>query len=431
MYLNKMPLFNTISSAHILSSLQSRNYRLYFTGQSISLIGSWMQAIAMSWLVYRLTGSLFLLGVVGFSSQIPSFVISPFAGVFTDRFNRHRIMVLTQILFMLQALGLAILVMTDVIEVWHIITLSIFYGLITAFDAPARQSLVVDLIDDPKHLGNAIALNSAIFNGARLFGPAIAGMLIAIIGEGGCFLINAVSYLSVIGALLRMSIQPKPKNELQSHWKKDLKEGFSYTFGFPPIRALLVILGIISLTGMSYGTVMPAYASEMLKGGSHTLGFLMAAAGAGAFIGALFLASRKTVLGLGKIISTNAIIFGITLALAAFPINLWTSLILMSFIGFSMIASVASINSLIQTLADEEKRGRVMSFYAMALMGMNPIGNLMIGTLASGIGISYTLIIIGTITTLGGIWFASIRPSLRQYTMPVYIKKGLIKEHTV
>jgi MFS family permease len=413
--------------SQIFSSLESRNYRLYFTGQGISLIGSWMQSIAMSWLVYRLTGSVFLLGLVGFTSQIPSFVLSPFAGVFTDRFNRHRIMVLTQILFMVQALILSVLVLTNIVAVWHVIVLSLFYGFISAFDAPARQSLVVNLIDKPSNLGNAIALNSAMFNGARLIGPAIAGMLIAAVGEGFCFLINAISYIAVIVSLLKIHIsftEKKPITDI----RKGFKEGLKYTFGFYPIRTLLIILSIISLIGLPYSALMPAYVDKMMKGDSHTLGFLMSAAGAGAFIAALYLASRKTVIGLGKIIAINTLIFGVGLICISLSTKLWLSLIIVFFLGFGMIASAASINTLIQTLADEDKRGRVMSFYAMALMGMNPIGNLLTGTIASGIGLSLTLLYAGIILIIASIWFETTRPTLRKYTHPVYLKKGIITE---
>ncbi len=417
--------------SQIFSSLESRNYRLYFTGQSISLIGSWMQTIAMSWLVYRLTGSVFLLGVVGFTSQIPSFILSPFAGVFTDRFNRHRIMVLTQVLFMIQALLLSILVLTNVIAVWHIIALSLFFGFITAFDAPARQSLVIDLIDKPENLSNAIALNSAMFNGARLIGPAIAGLLIAAVGEGVCFLINAVSYIAVITSLLRIKIKLTVKKQTLENIGKELKDGLKYTFGFYPIRTLLIILGIISLVGMPFAALMPAYVDKMLKGDSHTLGFLMSAAGAGALTAALYLASRKTVIGLGKIIAINTLVFGIGLIGISLSTTLWVSLITMSLIGFSMIASVASINTLIQTLTDEDKRGRVMSFYAMTLMGMSPIGNLCTGSVASVIGLSLTLLFGGIVIIVAGFWFESIRPTLRKYTRPVYLKKGIITEIAV
>ena len=423
-----MNFLSSLLSLKLFSSLHSKNYRLYFIGQGISLIGTWMQTVAMGWLVYRLTGSVFLLGVIGFTSQIPSFILSPFAGVLTDRFNRHRIMVWTQVLFMIQASILSVLVLTNVIETWHIIALSLFFGFITAFDAPARQSLVIDLIDNPEYLSNAIALNSATFNGARLIGPAIAGMLIAIVGEGFCFLINALSYIAVITSLLKMQLNLTKRTKTTENIANELKAGWQYTFGFPPIRMLLILLAIISLVGLPYVTLMPAYAHEILKGGSHTLGFLMSASGAGALIAALYLASRQTVLGLGKIISLNTFVFGFGLIGASFSTVLWLSLINMFFIGACMIASIASVNTLIQTLSDEDKRGRVMSFYAMALLGISPIGNLCAGTIASAIGVSHTLLWGGIITVMLGIWFEIVRPSLRKYTHPIYVRKGIITE---
>ena len=423
-----MMFLRNLLSLNLFSSLHSKNYRLYFIGQGISLIGTWMQTIAMGWLVYRLTGSVFLLGVIGFTSQIPSFILSPFAGVLTDRFNRHHILVLTQVLFMIQALVLSILVLTSVIATWHIIALSLFFGFITAFDAPARQSLVVDLIDNPEHLSNAIALNSATFNGARLVGPAIAGILIAIVGEGICFLINALSYIAVITSLLKMQLNITKKTKTIENIGEELKEGWRYTFGFPPIRMLLILLAIISLVGTPFVTLMPPYAREILKGDSHTLGFLMSAAGAGALIAALYLASRKSVIGLGKIISLNTFVFGLGLIGASFSTVLWLSLISMFIMGGCMIATIASVNTLIQTLADEDKRGRVMSFYAMALLGISPIGNLCAGTIASAIGVSHTLLWGGIITVILGIWFELVRPSLRKYTRPIYVRKGIITE---
>lgn len=416
----------------VFASLESKNYRLYSLGQGISLIGTWMQNVAMSWLVYRLTGSVFLLGLVGFTSQAPTFILSPFAGVITDRLNRHKIMIATQVFFMLQAILLAVLVLTNAVQVWHIITLSLFFGFISAFDAPARQSLVIDLIEKPEHLSNAIALNSAMFNGARLVGPGIAGFTIAIVGEGICFTINAVSYIAVIWALMAMNMTQKQKSAKQeTNLKKSFSEGFKYTFGFAPIKILLILLAIISLLGLPYVVLMPAYAKELLQGGSAMLGLLMSSVGAGALIGALYLASRKTVLGLGRIISISTVTFGIALIIAAYSKSEWLSLLSLFFTGLAMITVIASINTLIQTLADEDKRGRVMSFYAMALMGMNPIGNLLAGTIATVIGITYTLAIGGAATIAAGIWFQKQRPMLRKHIRPVFVSKGIIRDTSI
>jgi len=411
---------------NIFSSLRSRNYRLYFIGQGTSLVGTWMQNIALSWLVYRLTGSVFLLGLIGFTSQIPTFILAPFTGVLTDRYNRLSIMKLAQVFFMLQALTMALLVLFNIIEVWHIIALSIIFGIISAFDAPARQSLVISLIDNPEDLSNAIALNSAIFNAARLVGPAIAGIIIAAFGEGICFVLNTLSFIAVIWALLKIKLPVKQKSVYAGNLRKSFAEGIQYTFQSVPIRTFIILLAILSLVGFPFIVLLPAYAKEILHGGSDTLGFLMSALGAGALTGAVYMATRKSVLGLGKIISINTCIMGLAIILSSLSEKMQFSLIVFYFGGFSMIMSLAAINTMIQTIADEDKRGRVMSFYAMALMGTMPIGNLLAGSIASGIGIPHTLLIMGTTTVFSGIWFELNRKSLRKYIHPIYIKKGIM-----
>lgn len=385
-----------------------------------------MQNIALSWLVYRLTGSVFLLGLVGFTNQIPTFVLAPFTGVLTDSYNRLRIMKLTQVFYMLQALTMAFLVIFNIIEVWHIIALSIVFGTISAFDAPARQSLTIDLIDNPDNLGNAIALNSAIFNSARLIGPAIAGVTIALVGEGICFLINALSFVAVIWALMLIKIPAKEVALQTSNFKKSLTEGFQYTFSFMPIRTLIILVATLSLVGLSYIVLLPAYAKEVLHGGSDTLGYLMSAMGAGALGGALYMAGRKSVLGLGKIISVYTILLGIMIVLSSLSENIFLSLIVLFIGGLSLILLLAAVNTMLQTIADEDKRGRVMSFYAMALIGTTPIGNLIAGTIASGIGIPHTLLIAGTITVLTGVWFELKCKSMQKQIQPIYASKGIL-----
>jgi MFS family permease len=385
-----------------------------------------MQNIALSWLVYRLTGSVFLLGLIGFTSQIPTFILSPFTGVLTDRYNRLRIMTTAQVFFMLQSLTMTILVLTNSVDVWHIITLSIVFGIISAFDAPARQSLVIDLIDDPKNLGNAIALNSALFNGARLVGPAIAGLTIAAVGEGICFLLNTISFVAVIGALLMVKLPANVHAQASGDFKKVFAEGFHYTFRTVPIRVLILILAILSLFGFPFIVLLPAYAREIMHGGSDTLGFLMSALGAGALTGALIMAGRKTVMGLGKIITVNVIILGMAIILAGISEKMLYSLLVLYMGGLSMILSLAAVNTMIQTIAEEDKRGRVMSFYAMALMGTMPIGNLLAGSVAAGIGIQYTMIIGGIVTVLSAFWFESNRRSMRSVIRSIYRDKGII-----
>jgi MFS family permease len=335
-------------------------------------------------------------------------------------------MILTQVFFMLHALAMALLVLFNLIEVWHIIVLSIVFGIITAFDAPARQSLVIDLIDKPEDLGNAIALNSAIFNSARLVGPAIAGVVIAVVGEGICFLFNAISFAAVIIALLQIRI---PVRQLTIHpvnFKDSFKEGFHYTFQSVPIRTLIIMLAVLSLTGLSYIVLLPAYAKEILHGGSDTLGYLMSALGAGALTAALYMAARNSVFGLARIISASILLLGMSVALVSFSGQMYISLIVLYFGGMGMILSLSAINTLLQTIADEDKRGRVMSFYAMALMGTVPIGNLMAGTIASGIGISMTLLIGGVITVLTGFWLAWNRKSFQKFVKSIYISKGIL-----
>jgi MFS family permease len=412
----------------VFRALRHRNYRLFFGGQGISLIGTWMQRIATSWLVYRLSHSALVLGGVGFASQIPSFILAPFAGVLVDRGNRHRILVVTQILAMLQALVLAALVMTGVVAVPHVILLSMCLGFVNAFDMPARQAFVVEMVENREDLGNAIALNSSMVNGARLLGPSIAGMLIAVVGEGMCFLLNGVSYLAVIAALLAMRITPTKRKKQKTQLLGGLKEGFAYAFGFAPIRYIMLMLGLISLLGMPYQVLMPIFAKEILHGGPHTLGFLMAATGVGALTGAFFLASRKSVFGIERIIPLAAGIFGIGLISFSRSHVLWISLLLMLVTGFGMMVQMASSNTTLQTIVDDDKRGRVMSFYAMAFMGMAPFGSLLAGYLANEVGAPNTILMGGLGCILASLLFARKMPVFRGLIHPIYVEKGLVPE---
>jgi MFS family permease len=411
-----------------LRALKHRNYRLFFSGQGISLIGTWMQQIARGWLVYRLTDSAFLLGLVGFASQIPTFLLASFAGVMADRYNKHKIIIATQSLAMLEASILTVLTLTNVIHVWHIIALSFFSGLINAFDMPTRQSFVIEMVDDKKDLPNAIALNSSMFNAARLIGPTVAGFLIASFGEGVCFLLNALSYIAVISALLMMKISPHINNKRKEKVLEGLKEGIKYAYSFKPIRALLLLIALMSLAGMPYTVLMPVFARDILKGNASTLGFLLGAVGTGAMIGALYLASRKSVLGLGKWIAIAASIFSLGLICFSFSRSIYLSLMLMFFTGFGMMMQMASSNTLLQTLTDDDKRGRVMSLYVMAFMGTAPFGSFIAGALASVIGAPYTILSGGIVCLLGAIIFAKNLPSLRKHIRPIYIKMGILPE---
>ncbi|HSB06609.1 MAG TPA: MFS transporter [Thermodesulfobacteriota bacterium] len=414
----------------VFRALYHRNYRLFFSGQGISLIGTWMQQIAMSWLAYRISSSAFFLGLVGFSSQICSFFFSPFAGVLSDRWNRHHILVVTQSLAMIQAFLLAYLTLTGSVDVHHLILLAIFLGLVNAFDMPTRQAFVVEMIERREDLGNAIALNSFLFNGARLVGPSIAGILISILGEGMCFLLNGISFLAVIMALLAMKI---PKHERESKGTpilQGLKEGFSYAFGFLPIRSVLIFLGWMSLVMMAYTTLMPVFAKDILQGGPQTFGFLMAASGVGAVLGALYLASRTSVLGLGRLIAIASGFFGIGLIAFSFSRILWLSLFLLLLTGFGMMVQMASSNTVLQTMVDDDKRGRLMSLYTMSFMGMAPFGSLLGGSLASRIGAPVTLAIGGASCLVGAFVFMRKLPLLREMVRPIYLKKGILSEKT-
>jgi len=400
----------------VFHTLRYRNFRIFFFGQGISLIGTWMQHIAMSWLVYKMTNSVFMLGVVGFASQIPTFILSPFTGVLADRHNRHKILLLTQALAMLQAFILAFLTLTGNIAVWHIIVMGIFLGCVNALDIPARHSFILQMIEEKENLGNAIALNSMMFNLARLIGPSIAGVLIAIAGEGVCFLINAISYLAVIASLLAMDKGIKIRKDKKVSYDifKDLKEGFNYAFGLKPIRAILLLLGIIGLMGMSYAVLMPVFAKDVLGGGPYTLGYLMAAIGLGALAGTAYLASRKTSLTRGNLLPASAGIFGLSIIVFSFSHNIWASLPLLFVSGFGIMVQMAASNTILQTIVDDDKRGRVMSFYTMAFMGMAPLGSLLAGGMATRLGVSNTLIISGACCMIASVVFVFKAPFLKK-----------------
>jgi MFS family permease len=413
----------------MLRALEHRNYRLFFSGQSISLIGTWMTRIATSWLVYRLTRSALLLGLVGFAGQIPSFLLAPFAGVLVDRWNRHRLLVITQALAMVQSAGLAILTLMGIINIWHVLALSLFQGVINAFDMPGRQAFVIEMVERREDLPNAIALNSSMVNAARLVGPSIGGIIIAAVGEGWCFTLDAVSYLAVIASLLLMRLGPESRRtRKESKVLNELREGWRYVAGSAPIRSILLLLALVSLVGMPYTVLMPIFASTVLRGGPHTLGFLMAAVGVGALLGAVFLANRRTVIGLGKIIPMMSALFGAGLIGFSLSRILWLSLILLLFTGIGFMMQMAASNTLLQTLVEDDKRGRVMSFYTMAIMGVTPFGSLLAGGLAHKIGAPDTLLFGGIGCILAAAWFASLLPRLRERVRPIYVEKGILPE---
>ena len=407
-------------------ALAHRNYRLFFFGQGISLIGTWMQQVAMTWLVYRLSGSPFLLGLVGFCGQIPAFVASPVAGVLTDRWDRHRTLMVTQSLAMLHALLMTVLALSGLITVWQIVVLAIVLGFVNAFDMPTRQAFVVDMVEDRAHLGNAIALNSSMFNGARLIGPSLAGFLIALWGEWACFLLNAVSYLAVLIALMAMRVTPRTVAAESGPILRGLREGFSYAFGSPPIRTILSLVALVSLAAMPLAVLMPVLAGDVLHGGPNTLGMLTAASGFGALAGALFLASRKSVIGLGRLMAMMTGLLGVSTVGVSCSRVLEVSLGLLVLTGFAMMVQLAASNTVLQTIVEEDKRGRVMSLYAMAFMGMAPVGSLLAGGLASTMGTPLTLAISGVVCVIGGLAFAAKLPSLRKIIRPIYERAGIL-----
>ncbi len=415
-------------AAGVLRALRSRNYKLFIGGQGVSLVGTWIQQIAMSWLVYTLTHSAFLLGLVGFSSQIGMFLLSPIAGVVADRLNRHRMLVATQSLAMLQAFALGALVLTHAVAVWQIVALSLFLGVVNAFDMPTRQAFLIEMIEDRADLANAIALNSSMVNGARLVGPAVAGLLIATAGEGACFMINGVSYLAVIAALAAMRLAARPPRGPARRIGQELREGFAYTFGFGPTRDIILLLALVSVAAMPYSTLMPIFAVQLLHGGPSTLGFLSAAAGVGALAGAVALASRRSVRGLGRWIPIACGGFGAALIGFAFSRSLALSLLLQALVGLAMLTHLAVSNTILQTIAGDEWRGRVMSFYGMAFMGMMPFGSLLAGVLAHHIGAPRTVALGGAVCIAGAAVFAARLPALRRLVRPIYRERGIIPE---
>lgn len=409
-----------------LRALKSRNYRLFFSGQGISLVGTWMTRIAASWLVYRLTNSAFLLGVVGFAGQIPALVLAPVAGVWVDRWDRHRTLIVTQALSMVQSLALAALTLAGAITISELIWLSLFQGFINAVDMPARQAFVVEMIENRADLGNAIALNSSIVNAGRLVGPAIAGVLVAAAGEGWCFLVDGISYIAVIISLLMMTVRRREPARADTRVLHELAEGWRYVSQFPPIRSILLLLALVSLVGSPYTVLMPVFASNVLHGGANTLGFLMAGSGVGALTAAITLAARRTVLGLGRVIPLSAGLFGV--GLIGFGASRWISLslALMFLTGFGMMRQLAASNTVLQTIVEPDKRGRVMSFYSVAFLGIAPFGSLLAGALASRVGAPLTLISGGVLCVAGSLWFARKLPLLRELIRPIYAELGIL-----
>jgi MFS family permease len=410
----------------IFESLKYRNYSLYFWGQTTSLIGTWMQTVAMSWLVYRFTGSVILLGTVAFLSQIPTLFLTPFTGVFADRYDKRKLLMLTQSFYMFEATLLAILTLTHLIQPWQILALSLFVGFINAFDMPVRQAFYTTLVP-PELMTNAVALNSTIMNGSRLIGPAIAGLLIKWIGEGGCFTVNAISYLFVLGALFKI-VHQSPKNEQKENPLLEVKKGFQYVKNHIPIRVILFTTSVFCFCIFSYSTFMPAYVSDILLRDSRSLGIIMSAVGIGAISSTFYLAARKSVLGLGKVVVITITLAAVALMPAFFIKSLGLILPLAIFAGFGITCSLASINTLLQTLTSDAMRGRVMAYYSMCFVGSSAVGCLFWSYIAHFLTLPWTMTICSFICLITAYTFEKYRPLVRLHAHPIYVEKGIIKE---
>lgn len=407
-------------------ALRYRNFRLFFGGQTVSLIGTWMTRIATSWLVYRLTGSAMLLGTVSFAGQIPTFLVAPFAGVWIDRIDRRSLLVWTQTAAMVQSLALAALTFSGHINIPWIIALSVTQGIINGFDMPGRQSFMVQMVDDRADLGNAIAINSSMVNMARLVGPSLAGMLIAVTSEGWCFLIDGISYVAVIASLLAMRLNTAQIKRAPASVVHELREGWAYVSGFLPVRTILLLFAVVSLMGMPLMVLMPIFAARVLHGGPHTLGFLMGAMGIGSLVSALSLAARKNIRGLTRTIPAAAVCFAIGLIGFGLSHWFWLSMIAVLIAGAGMMQGMAASNTIIQTLVSEDMRGRVMSFYTMAFMGMTPFGSLLAGSMASAFGAPATIVFTSVAILLAAAWYYSRLPAIRKVLRPIYQEMGII-----
>jgi MFS family permease len=416
------------SLTFMLRALRYRNYRLFFLGQIVSLAGTWITTTATSWLVYRLTASPLLLGLVGFAGQFPAFLFGPVAGIFVDRWDRRRLLIATQTISMLQSFTLAALTLSGHITVGAILALNVVQGIVNAFDMPGRQAFLIAMIENKTDLGNAIALNSSMVNVARLLGPSIAGAVIAATNEGWCFFIDAVSYLGVIAALVAMRIQRPLANGQPAGPLEQFVEGFQYVFGFHPIRSIILLLALVSLVGVPYSVLMPIFATSVFHGGPRTLGFLMTSAGTGALIGALWLAQRRSVVGLGRIIVIATTLFGAGLIGFSFARVLWLAIPCLMIAGFGFIVQMAASNTIIQTIVDDEKRGRVMSFYTMAFLGTVPFGSLVAGSMSARIGAAHTLLIGGISCLAGAAWFGRQLPAIRRVVRPIYVGLGILPQ---
>jgi len=420
----KEPEFS--GASHAWRALKHRNFRLFFGGQSISLIGTWMTRVATGWLVYRLTGSALLLGTVSFAGQIPTFLFAPFAGVWVDRLDRRQVLIWTQAVSMAESLALAGLTLSHHITIHWVIALSAVQGLVNAFDMPGRQAFMVQMVEDRRDLSNAIAINSSMVNMARLVGPSLAGMLIAVSSEGWCFLADGISYIAVIASLLMMRLHvPVVARKPTSTWT-EMQVGWTYVSTSVPVRTILLLFAMVSLMGMPFVVLMPIFAARVLHGGPHTLGFLMGAMGVGALISALALAARRSVRGLARMIPIAAVVFGAGLIGFGLSRVFWLSAVTVLIAGAGMMQGMAGSNTIIQTIVPEDKRGRVMSYYTMAFVGMAPFGSLLAGSMAHVLGAPSTVVLNGCAVLLGAAWFWTQLPAVRDAMRPIYREMGIL-----
>lgn len=417
-----------LSRVRTFRALRHRNFRLFFIGQGLSNMGTWLQQVAMGWLTYRLSGSAWLLGVVAFCANAGILVLGTWAGVLADRVHRRRALYFTQSLMLLQAVVLATLTALGVVEVWHLIALALFLGIVSAFDIPLRQSLYVYLIDDRADLPNAIALNSFLVNAARVVGPALAGLLLALVSEAACFALNALSFAAVIVAVARMQFphEPGPSGRSDGWWSSWL-EGFRFAFAHPAARALLAVVAVLAWTITPYSTLMPIYAKDVYGGGPHTLGFLLSAAGAGALASTMYLASRENVRGLVRVIAAATLTAGAAIAAFAYLRYLPLALVAMVAVGGGVILAAAATNTILQTIVDDRLRGRLAGFYMLAFLGMAPLGNLAAGALAARVGAPLTLAVNGTVAMLAAAWFWRQMPTVRAALRPHYRRLGIVE----
>jgi MFS family permease len=410
-------------------ALRHRNYRLFFSGQVVSLTGTWMTEVATSWLIYRLTGSALMLGAVTFAGQVPAFLLSPFTGVMVDRWDKRRLLMVTQSLSMVQSLALAGLTLSGRISVGWLIGLNAFEGLVNAFDMPCRHAFVPAMVEDKADLSNAIALNSSMFNAARIVGPSVGAVVIAVAGEGVCFLMDGVSFMAVLAGLAAMRLPPLPQAPPAVKGPlAEIREGWAYAYRSTPIRSIIMLMGVMSLFGASYGVMIPVFAREVFHGGPRVLGFLMTSAGCGALLGAVYLASRRTVRGLGRVIPLGGATFGFAVVAFAASRSLWVASPMLVLAGAGLIVMVASSNTIIQTIVDDDKRGRVMGLFLMSYLGAAPVGSLLAGWLADWIGAPWTLAAFGLVCVAGCAAFAAELPAIRAAIRPIYIRKGIVPQ---